>query len=153
MLNVKRLTASAKLPVRGTQGSAGLDIFADESIILLPGQTKKISTGVAIELPENTVGLLLDRSSFGNKSIHNFAGVIDSDYRGELFVVLHYAVESDTDEGFLAGLLYQQPFKINQGDKITQLVIIPYVFLQPCFVDELNNTPRGINGFGSTGVT
>lgn len=138
LLKVKRLTKSAKLPERGTVGSAGLDIFADEEIALLPDTTSKVSTGIAIELPPGTVGLFLDRGSLGSNGIHNFAGVIDADYRGELFVVLHNATNRE--------------ILIKKEQKITQMVVLPYIALHPYEVKELSETMRGAGAFGSTGV-
>lgn len=138
LLKVKRLTESAKLPVRGTVESAGLDLFADEDILIKPSETKKISTGIAIELPPGTVGLFLDRSSIGINGLHNHAGVIDSDYRGELFVVLHNGADHQ--------------WVIVKGAKISQLVVLPYIALYPYEVEELSETGRNSNGFGSTGA-
>ncbi len=139
LIKVKRVSETAKLPVRGTSGSAGLDIFSDEDYIVLdPGETRKIATGIGIQLPPGTVGLLLDRSSLGSQGIHNFAGVIDSDYRGEVFVVLHNTTSD--------------PYYIVHGHKISQLVVVPYIELHPYEVDELTTTERGKGAFGSTGA-
>jgi dUTP diphosphatase len=136
-LKVKRLNENAKLPTRANPNDAGLDLYAIYDTILHPLCVVKIPTGIAIELPENTVGLQLDRSSLGSKGIHNFGGVIDSSYRGELFVGLY----NSTDKTFF----------IKQGDRIAQLVIIPILLPMPIEVEELTNTARGDNGFGSSG--
>lgn len=141
MLKVVRLTESAKLPERGTDGSAGLDLFSDQVepyIYINPGETKEIPTGIAIELPPGTVGLFLDKGSMGKKGIHNYAGVIDSDYRGELFVFLH----NSSDE----------PLQIMPRQKITQMVVVPYIMLHPYEVNELSDTVRGNGRYGSTGA-
>jgi dUTP pyrophosphatase len=138
VLKVKRLNENAKLPTRSNPNDAGLDLYAIQDTILHPDGIIKIGTGIAIELPYGTVGLQLDRSSLGSKGIHNFAGVIDSNYRGELFVVLH----NSTDKTFI----------LKQGDRIAQLVIMPILLPTPIEVEELTNTERGINGFGSSGV-
>lgn len=138
MLKIKRLTETAKLPVRAYPSDAGLDMFSNEDVIINPRQTIKISTGIAIELPYGFMALNLDRSSLGIKGIHNFAGVIDHEYRGELFIVLYNSNDI--------------PVVINKGDKISQLVIIPILLVHPYEVKELIDTNRGNNGFGSTGV-
>lgn len=138
LLKVKRITESARLPVRTNPSDAGLDLYADEDVRLLQNTTTKISTGIAIELPYGTVGLFLDRSSLGSKSIHNFAGVIDSSYRGELFVVLHNAGTTT--------------YTINKGAKIAQLVVLPILLPTAYEVNELTSTERGDKGFGSSGV-
>lgn len=139
LLKVKRLSSGAKLPVRGTPNSAGLDIFADEDYIFIdPGETRKIATGIAIQIPPGFVGLFLDKGSIGSQGIHNFAGVIDSDYRGELFVFLHNTRD--------------RPAYFVHGQKITQLVIVPYLTMEPYEVDDLTTTERGNGAFGSTGA-
>lgn len=141
LLKVKRLTDSAKLPERGTIGSAGLDIYSDQIepyVYINPGETKKLATGIAVEIPPCCVGLFLDKGSIGSKSIHNYAGVIDADYRGELFVFLHNSGE--------------EPMQILPGQKITQLVIVPFLSLTPYEVQELSSTVRGNGSFGSTGA-
>jgi dUTP pyrophosphatase len=138
LIKVKRLTESAKLPERGTEGSAGLDIFADENVSINPGETIKIHTGIAVEIPPGCVGLFLDKSSFGITGVHNYAGVIDSDYRGELMVVLHNSTS--------VGKVYVA------GQKITQLVVVPFISLHPYEVQELSDTQRGNGAFGSTGA-
>lgn len=132
------MTESAKLPTRGTVGSAGLDIYSDEEIVLYPGKVTPIKTGIAIELPPGTVGLFLDKGSLGSSGVHNFAGVIDSDYRGELFVVLY----NSTDHEII----------MDYGRKITQLVVLPHIALHPYEVQELSDTMRGNGAFGSTGA-
>lgn len=138
LVKVKRLTESAKLPTRGTEGSAGLDIYTDETVDIWPGITRRIHTGIAVELPPGTVGLFLDKGSIGITGVHNFAGVIDADYRGELMVVLHNT--STTIQHY------------EKGQKITQLVVLPYIALHPYEVKELNETTRNDGAFGSTGA-
>lgn len=138
LLKVKRLRRTAKLPTRGSEQAAGLDLYTDLSEVLTPQATVVISTGIAIELPPGTVGLILDRSSMGKKGVHTFGGVIDSDYRGEIKVTLH-----NTNN---------QNIHIDDGDRIAQLVVLPIVIMQPYEVKELTTTERGSNGFGSTGV-
>lgn len=141
-VKVKKLRAGAVLPTYGTTDSAGADLYAclEEPVTIEPGRTAKIPTGIAMELPVGTAGLIYARSSLGTKkglAPANKVGVVDSDYRGEFLVFLH-------NHG-------SEPQIVCHGDRIAQLVITP-VFT-PGFVeaDELTDTGRGAGGFGSTG--
>ena len=141
-IKVKKLRDGAILPTYGTPYSAGADLYAclEESVTILPGETKKIPTGIAMELPVGTAGLIYARSSLGTKmglAPANKVGVVDSDYRGEFLIFLHnHGTEAQT---------------ICHGDRVAQLVITP-VFT-PGFLEaeELSDTARGAGGFGSTG--
>lgn len=139
---VKKLRDGAHLPTYGTEYSAGADLYAclDQPVTILPGETKKIPTGIAMELPAGTAGLIYTRSSLGTKrglAPANKVGVVDSDYRGEFMIFLH-------NHG-------AEPQTIEHGDRIAQLLVTP-VFT-PGFVEvgELSETGRGAGGFGSTG--
>ncbi len=141
-IKVKRLRDGAVLPTYGTEFSAGADLYAclEETVTISPGETKAIPTGLAIELPSGTAGLVFARSSLGTKrglAPANKVGVIDSDYRGELMVVLH-------NHG-------KETQQIAPGERVAQLLVVP-VFT-PGFVEaeELSDTVRGAGGFGSTG--
>ena len=141
-IKVKLLRPGAKLPTYGTEFSAGADLYAclEEDIVIAPGETKKIPTGIAMELPVGYAGLICARSSMGTKkglAPANKVGVVDSDYRGEFLVFLH-------NHG-------TEPQTICGGDRIAQLLVTP-VFT-PGFIeaDELSDTMRGGGGFGSTG--
>ena len=141
-IKVKRLRDGAVLPTYGTEFSAGADLYAclEETVTISPGETKAIPTGLAIELPASTAGLVFARSSLGTKrglAPANKVGVIDSDYRGELMVVLH-------NHG-------KEAQQIAPGERVAQLLVVP-VFT-PGFVEaeELSDTVRGTGGFGSTG--
>ena len=141
-IKVKKLRAGAQLPTNGTEFSAGADLYAclEADVTIAPGETKKIPTGIAMELPVGTAGLIYARSSLGTKkglAPANKVGVVDSDYRGEFMIFLHnHGTEAQT---------------ICHGDRVAQLVITP-VFT-PGFLEaeELSNTARGAGGFGSTG--
>ena len=141
-IKVKKLRAGAQLPTYGTEFSAGADLYAclESDVTIAPGETKKIPTGIAMELPVGTAGLIYARSSLGTKkglAPANKVGVVDSDYRGEFMIFLHnHGTEAQT---------------ICHGDRVAQLVITP-VFT-PGFLEaeELSNTARGAGGFGSTG--
>ena len=141
-IKVKKLREGAHLPTYGTAFSAGADLYAclEASVTIAPGETKKIPTGLAMEIPAGYAGLIYARSSLGTRqglAPANKVGVVDSDYRGEFMIFLHnHSGEART---------------ICHGDRVAQLVITP-VFT-PGFVeaDELSDTARGTGGFGSTG--
>lgn len=135
--------SSNELPSYSTPFSAGMDLRADleESITLHPLERMMIPTGLFIELPPKTVGLVCPRSGLAAKhgiSIVNAPGVVDEDYRGELKVILIN--------------LSNEPFTINNGDRIAQLVITNYEQVSLELVDELHTTERGSGGFGHTGI-
>lgn len=122
-----KLTKTAKLPTRKTLGSAGYDIHADCYVKIGPGETKKISTGVVVEIPINFVGLVKSRSSlFAHNLIYAFDGTIDCDYTGELFILL--TNHSDID------------FTVGYGDRIAQLLITP------CYCSSVEEV-KSINDF------
>lgn len=139
---VKRLSPMAKLPTYGTQEAAGADLYAclNEAVTIEPGASAWISTGLALEIPKGCAGLIYARSGSACKrglAPANKVGVIDSDYRGEVVVVLH-------NHG-------SQPQTVEPGERIAQLVITPV--LTPSYeeVKELSSSDRGTGGFGSTG--
>lgn len=141
-LKIKRLRDSAVIPQRATDGSAGYDLCActSENITIAPGETKLIPTGIALQLPEGTVGLVFGRSGLGIKHgivPANAVGVIDSDYRGEVSVgLINHSKETYT---------------IGSGERIAQLVITPVLTPDIEEAGELSQTGRGEGGFGSTG--
>lgn len=135
-LQVKKLHNDAKLPQRA-HASAGFDLFANGDIRISPGDTRPVSTGLAIAVPVGHVGLIRDRSSLGSKGIVITAGVIDSDYRGEWLICLHNSSNVS--------------FMVNKGDKIAQVLILPVAAPEVVAVQELEATSRGDKGFGSTG--
>ncbi len=139
-MKVKRLYEEALLPTKATEGSAAFDLYAYTEAPLDPCETFKYKTGIALEIPEGSVGLIFPRSGLSTKfgiRLSNCVGVIDSDYRGEIIVALH----NDGDESYM----------INRGDRIAQLMIvdIPKIGIEE--VAELSDTKRGIGGFGSSG--
>jgi dUTP pyrophosphatase len=131
------------LPQYATQGSAGLDLRAclDTPLILKPGQTELIPTGIAIHIEDNKLcGMILPRSGLGHKHgivLGNLVGLIDSDYQGELFI-------SIWNRG-------QTEFVLNPLERIAQLVIVPVVQVGFELVDDFTQSDRGEGGFGSTG--
>jgi dUTP pyrophosphatase len=135
-----RLTTTAITPTRGTTGSAGLDLHALHDVLVSSGGSVMLGTGIAVEIPANHVGLVFIRSSVGKAgvSLANSVGVIDSDYRGEIKLLLVYTAGN--------GGHY-----IRKGQAIAQLVVIPVLPVELIQVDALSTTDRGIGGFGSTG--
>ena len=132
----------AIIPKRGSDEAAGVDLHAciSEPIYISPHETVKIDTGIAVELPNGTFGAIFARSGLATKeglSPANKVGVIDSDYRNSIIVALHN--HSNVSR------------VINPGERIAQLVVIPYVPIEFKEVNELSETNRGFGGFGSTG--
>ena len=142
-VKIKKLREGAKLPTRGTAGSAGADLYAciDESVTINPGDLKLIPTGIAIALPDSSVvAYLYARSGLGVKHgicLSNGVGVIDSDYRGEVCVGLCNVSD--------------MPYTIEPQERIAQMGISPVIIPELTECDELDETERGAGGFGSTG--
>ena len=132
-----QLQPGAKLPERQHDSDAGADLFSLENYEIYPGEQKLVDTGVAVKIPRGFAGFIFNRSSQGKKgiTIPHSVGVIDSDYRGNLKVLLKNIGED--------------PYKILVGDRIAQLVIQPIQLVD--FKDIWNDTARGTGGFGSTG--
>jgi len=131
------------LPIYATEGSAGMDLFADvtEDVILKPGEIKLIPTGIAIELPPGYEAQIRPRSGLALNhgiTLLNSPGTIDSDYRGEIKLILINLGKND--------------FVVKRGDRIAQMVISKYVRIEWDEVKELNTTKRGAGGFGHTGI-
>ena len=139
----KRLGGAIPLPEYATAGSAGLDLRAclDEPLLLNPGETRLIPTGLAIHIDDpGLAAVLLPRSGLGHKHgivLGNLVGLIDSDYQGQVFV-------SCWNRG-------QEPFTIQVGDRLAQMVFVPVVQVQFQRVDEFTESPRAHGGFGHTG--
>ena len=144
MVQIKKLRENAVLPVRGSAFAAGYDLCAclegDETVIIPPHHTLKIGTGLAFALPEGTFGAVFARSGLASKQDlrpANCVGVVDSDYRGECFIALH-------NDG-------TQERTIRHGDRIAQLVLLPFLPMEFEEVDALSETARGEGGLVSTG--
>ena len=140
-INIKLLNENAKVPTRGSEYAAGYDLYAatDYDIEIAPHSTVKIGTGISVELPNGTFGAIFARSGLATKKglrPANCVGVCDSDYRGEYIVPMH----NDTDE----------VMTIASGERIAQLIVMPFVGIEFNIVDELTETKRGDGGFGST---
>jgi dUTP pyrophosphatase len=137
-LKVKLIHPDAQVPSRGSIHAAGVDLYAPEGHRLVPGQRKLIPTGLKIAVPHGFYGRVAPRSGIAFKhGIDVLAGVIDSDYRGELGVLL---INTGT-----------QNFIIQKGDRIAQLIVEAILTPEVIHVEELDDTERGAGGFGSTG--
>lgn len=133
----KKLNSNAQTPVYKSEEAAAFDLHSVEEKIILPGETTIVCTGIAIELPKGFCLQFWDRSSLGSKGITKFAGLIDSDYRGELKVVFNNTTK--------------QPYKIEKGDRIIQGAIVPIIQIELEEINELSQTKRADGAFGSTG--
>ena len=142
VLKLMRVREGAVLPKQATAGSAGYDLCAciDAPQAIQPGARAVFPSGLAAEIPAGTAGFIFTRSGLGiKKGIHvtNGVGVVDSDYRGECFIALH----NDAEE----------PRTVRTGERIAQLVLLPYLPIEFDEVADLPETARGEGGFGSTG--
>lgn len=141
-IKIKKLTDTAKTPTRGSEYAAGYDLYADvkEDVQIKPHETVKIGTGLAMEVPDGYFGAIFARSGLAAKEglrPTNCVGVCDSDYRGEYIVAIH----NDSEE----------TRTVTTGERIAQLVVMPYLPVTFDEVAELTDTNRGEGGFGSTG--
>jgi dUTP pyrophosphatase len=140
-LRVKKLRDDATVPHCAHPGDAGLDLFACDEIILQPGESTIVKTGIAIELPPQTEGQVRPRSGLAAKhqiSVLNTPGTIDEGYRGEVGVILmNFGTKA---------------FQVEPGAKVAQLVVKPVISVDVEEVAELSDTRRGEGGFGSTGT-
>ena len=142
-LNVKILRRGAKMPTYGTEFAAGADLYAclEETVTIAPHETKLIPIGIAMEIPVGWAGFVHARSGLASKrhlAPANKVGVIDCDYRGEIFVPMHNHS--------------QQEQIIEPGERIAQMVFAPYYVANFVEAEELSQTVRAEQGFGSTGT-
>lgn len=141
-LEVKLLHPDAQAPTRGRDGDAGYDLRSVEGFVLSPGERRLVPTGIAIAVPEGVAGLVLPRSGLAARhgvTTLNAPGLIDPNYRGEVKVILHNAAA--------------EPYEVQPGDRIAQLLLTPYWAPAMRTVDQLPDAPddRGADGFGSSG--
>lgn len=142
-VKIKLLTKTAKVPTKGTDGSAAYDLYVDieKKIVMQPMSTLLVDTGIALSIPKGYCGLVLPRSGISLKSpirISNAPGLIDSDYTGPIKVII-----DNIGQGFAT---------IDPGTRIAQLMIMPVPEVRFLETDTLDETIRGENGFGSTGT-
>ena len=142
-IKIKKLSEDAVIPTYGSEYSAGADLYAltDEPIVIEPGKTVLVHTGISIEIPEGYGGFIYARSGLSTKrglAPANKVGVIDADYRGELMVSLYN--QSETEQ------------TVEAGERVAQIAIVPFLHAEFEEADELSDTVRGSGGFGSTGT-
>lgn len=138
-LRLKKLSPTATLPKYIHPHDAGMDLYSCETLTIGPGERKLIPTGIAMAIPSGYVGLIWDKSGIAtNHGLKTMAGVIDSGYRGEIKILIHN--------------LSNQPYTVQAGEKIAQILIQPIVHNEIIEVSELDDTSRGKGGFGSTGM-
>ncbi len=163
----KRLTEDAILPVKAHATDSGFDLFANEYVIIEPGETKVIKTGIAIKLPLGYEAQVRPRSGITSKTkLRVQLGTIDNDYTGEIGIIVdnvkskkfasypRYAapIFVEDKDYHITKEVYQEPIKIKKGDKLAQLVIAPIPEVQAYEFTDTPVTERGDKGFGSTGV-
>lgn len=142
-LKVKKMRDNAIIPTRGSDEAAGIDLYVctDEPISILPGRCSIFTSGIACDFPEGYFGAVQVRSSVGikrNLALMNGLGIIDNDYKGEIMIGLYnYGVKTQV---------------INPGERIAQMVLLPYVKYDITETNTLEETDRGTNGIGSTGI-
>lgn len=137
-LRIKKLDPGARLPERAHHDDAGADLFSNEEVLLEPGERRVVKTGISMAIPSGYVGLIWDTSGLSAKGgIKSMGGVVDAQYRGEVCVILVN--------------LGREPYRIERGAKIAQMLIQKIEFPEICETEELDDTLRGEGGFGSTG--
>lgn len=178
-LEIKRLTPDAKLPTKAHADDSGFDIYAAEDIIIEPGATVVVKTGIAVKLPHGHDAYIKPRSGVSTKTkLRVVSPPIDAGYRGEIGVIVdniaqstckctyYYAIdgvrlatENDRlisgyfdDETYLHREVPINTYKIRKGDRLAQLVVTPAALPQVIEVDELDETERGDSGYGASGV-
>lgn len=138
-IEFKKLSENAKVPLRGSEGAAGYDLYSVDSVTIVPGERKLIKTDIAVSIPYGFYGRVAPRSGLAFKNgIDVLAGVIDSDYRNGVGVILINLGKDD--------------FVVNVGDRVAQLIIEYCKQVDFTEVSELETSIRGLGGFGSTGV-
>lgn len=138
-LKIKKL-ADVETPSYAHEGDAGIDLRSSEQYTISPGDSAKVKTGIAVQIPDGCVGLVFPRSGLGSKGLtmRNAVGVVDSGYRGEVMAALWNTTRAD--------------WVIYPGDRIAQLVIVPFARCEIEEAESLDDTDRGEGGYGSTGV-
>lgn len=140
-IKVTTLNQRAEIPIYQSSGAAGFDFHATNSVLIMPGETQLVETGLAFAIPEGLELQVRPRSGISAKTgirVANAPGTVDADYRGEVKIIL-------TNTGNL-------PYTVNVGDRVAQGVICPVYQAEFEYVPELDETSRGSGGFGSTGV-
>lgn len=138
----RKLDPGAPLPSYAHGGDAGLDLAANAAVVVKPGERALVPTGLAVAIPEGHAGLVLPRSGLASRhgiTLVNAPGLIDSGYRGEITIAV-------------VNLDRRRRYEIKRGERIAQLLVVPFAALEPMEVVDLTETSRGTEGFGSTGT-
>ena len=139
-VNLKKLDDRAKIPTRGSDLAAGMDLYALDAVEIAAGETVLVHTGIALAIPAGYAGFIYARSGLATKrslAPANKVGVVDADYRGEIMVALH-------NHGMV-------PQTVEAGERVAQMVIAPFLSVEFTETDTLDDTARADGGFGSTG--
>ena len=140
-IKIKKINPKGIIPTRGSEDAAGYDLYSTENVVILPGMSYKVHTDIALEIPVGYFGAIFARSGLSTKRglrPANCVGVIDPDYRGQILVPLY----NDSNCGQ----------EIKTGERIAQLIIMPYQSILFTEVNELSNSNRNNGGFGSSGI-
>jgi dUTP pyrophosphatase len=141
-LEFRKLDPSAALPSRARDGDAGLDLASNVDVVVGPGERAMVPTGLAVAIPSGHAGLVLPRSGLASRhglTLVNAPGLIDTGYRGEITIAV-------------VNLDPREKVDIHRGDRVAQLVVVPFADVEPIEVADLPLTTRGSGGFGSTGL-
>ena len=128
-MNLKvKLTDGAPLPMHAKPGDAGMDLTSRESLTLRPGETRMVGTGVSVEIPWGYFGMVVPRSGLGSRGVNlsNCVGIIDAGYRGEIKAPLHNNHPAAVDTGYGAHYNLEGEMKVERGDRVCQLIIVPF---------------------------
>ena len=135
-MNVKLIHDKAILPTKGSNDSAGYDLYTVDNALIQPKQSAKLKTGICLEMEKNTVGLIWERSKLASKfGIQILGGVVDCDYRGEVMISVYNSGD--------------KPFEVYAGDRMAQIIFQQYYNYDFNVVNELNDTARGKDGINS----
>lgn len=146
-IKIKKLYEGAKMPSRGTKSAAGFDLYVPETTFLFRDIPQKVRTGLAFEIPEGYVGVVYSRSSSARDGIVITPLLVDSDYRGEVYVLATYLGEVEPDNPRkMSGSL-----KIEAGERIAQMRLEKLIDTEYEWAETLSDTERGTGGYGSTG--
>lgn len=137
MIECFKYTEDAMVPTKSFSTDGGFDLYSNEDTFIHPNDTQKIKTGIALHIPEGYVGLVMGRSGLASNGLDVLGGVVDATYSGEIRVIL-----SNTSS---------EKFTVKKHQRIAQIVIVPLLNTAICEVKTLWNSPRGSNGFASTG--
>ena len=136
-MEIVLMNNNAIIPTQASKRSAGLDLYSSIDVYIEVGSIKKINTGICVSLPENSYGSIRDKSSLATKGLLTLGGVIDSDYKGEIIIIMTSLIE---------------PIKIEQGQKIAQLIVSNIMYPEIKLVKFLKSTERNDKGFGEMDI-